>query len=114
MKSVNCEVKYNGNENVLKIKVTGEIDHHSARGLRDDIDREVFLYRAKTVLLDLSAIDFMDSSGLGLILGRYTKIKQLNGKLKLMNPSQSVMKILELAGTERIIPVEFDKEAVKA
>jgi len=112
MKAAKCEMDYN--ECVLKIKLSGEIDHHSARGVRDEIDRELYFHRAKTVLMDLSGIDFMDSSGLGLILGRYTKVKQLGGKLKLMNPSQNVMKILELAGTEKIIPVEFDKEAVKA
>ena len=112
MKAITCEIKYN--DGVLKIRLLGEIDHHSARSVREEIDREIFLRRAKTVLMDLSGIDFMDSSGLGLILGRYTNVNQLGGKLKLANPAKSVMKILELAGTEKMIPIEFDKEGSKA
>ena len=111
MKVVTCEIKYN--DSTVKIKLIGEIDHHSARTVREEIDKEIFLRRAKTVMIDLSGIDFMDSSGLGLILGRYTNVNQLGGKLKLVNPSKSVMKILELAGTEKMIPVEFDKEVSK-
>lgn len=112
MKAVTCEIKYDNG--VLRIKLIGEIDHHSARTIREEIDKEIYFYRAKTVLMDLSAIDFMDSSGLGLILGRHTKAVELGGKLKLVNPSISVMRILELAGTEKIIPVEFEKESSKA
>jgi anti-anti-sigma factor len=112
MKAITCEIKYN--DDTLKIKLVGEIDHHSARSVREEIDKEMFLRRAKTVLMDLSGIEFMDSSGLGLILGRYSNAGQLGGKLKLVNPSKNVMKILELAGTEKMIPVEFTKEAAKA
>lgn len=111
MKAVTCEIKFNNG--VLTIKLSGEIDHHSARTVREAIDKELYLHRAKMVVLDLSAIDFMDSSGLGLILGRYTKTVEFGGKFKIINPSTSVIKILELAGTEKLIPVEFDKEVSK-
>lgn len=112
MKAVTCEISYHNG--ALRVNLIGEIDHHSARTVREEIDKELFFYRAKVVLMDLSGIDFMDSSGLGLILGRYTKVIELGGKLKLLNPSTNVMKILELAGTEKIIPIEFEKEVSKA
>lgn len=108
MKAVTGEIKYNNG--VLKIKLTGEIDHHSIRVVREEIDKEIFFYRAKTVIIELSGIDFMDSSGLGLILGRYTKVVELGGKLKILNPTDNILKILNLAGTEKIIPIEFDKD----
>lgn len=111
MKSVTCEV--NHDNGVLRIKLIGEIDHHSARTVRDEIDKDLYFYRAKTVLMDLSGIEFMDSSGLGLILGRYTKTIELGGKLKVVNPSKAVMKILNLAGTDKIIAVEYEKEVSK-
>jgi len=58
------------------------------------------------LILDLSAVDFMDSSGLGLILGRYSVMKSIGGELVVLNPTAGVMKILSLAGAERIIKIE--------
>lgn len=90
----------------LKIYIDGEIDHHSARPLRRKIDEMLYYYRPKAVALDLSEVMFMDSSGLGLILGRFTLARELGGELRVINPNESVMKILELAGTSRLIKIE--------
>lgn len=90
----------------LRITPSGEIDHHSARKFRGEIDELIYYYRPKKVLLDLSKITFMDSSGLGLILGRFTLAKELGGELIIVNPSESVKKILDLAGTSRLIKIE--------
>lgn len=97
---------YSTNEEVLEIKLIGEIDHHSAVRVRADIDGLIFEARPQKVALDLSNISFMDSSGLGLIMGRYTLIKELGGSLVLRSPSSAVMKILSLAGMERIVKIE--------
>ena len=70
-----AQVKCELNGESLEIQLKGEIDHHTAARIREEIDREVYFYRAPRVIIDLSHIDFMDSSGLGLILGRYTKLK---------------------------------------
>ena len=99
---------------VLNIKLVGEIDHHSAVRVRADIDTLIFESRPKRVILDLSQISFMDSSGLGLIMGRYTLIKELGGTLILRSPTAAVTKILSLAGMERIVKIEKEpKEDVK-
>jgi len=90
----------------LCVAVTGEIDHHNARGIRTEIDEKLYLYRPKKVELDTSGVTFMDSSGLGLILGRFTLAKELGGTLSVVNPSDNVMKILSLAGTSRLFPIE--------
>ena len=90
----------------LMIRISGEIDHHSAGKIREIIDRDVFFYRAPRVILDLSAIDFMDSSGLGLILGRYTKIKDMGSVLIIKDPTQVIMKILKLSGVDRFIKIQ--------
>jgi stage II sporulation protein AA (anti-sigma F factor antagonist) len=101
-------------KDTLLIKLSGEIDHHSAKAIREEVDKRLYLHCAKNVIIDLSGIEFMDSSGLGLILGRYTKAVELGGKLKLLNPTENVLKILKLAGTEKLIPIEFkDKTADK-
>ena len=58
---------------VLKIKLRGEIDHHSALVLREEADSLIYRFRPQEVAIDLSTIEFMDSSGLGLLLGRYQR-----------------------------------------
>lgn len=99
---------------VLEVKLMGEIDHHSAVSVRSDIDGLIFDLRPQKVVLDLSEISFMDSSGLGLIMGRYALIKDFGGTLSLRAPTVAVMKILTLAGMERMIKIEKSiKEEVK-
>ena len=99
---------------VLEVKLIGEIDHHSAVSVRSDIDGLIFDLRPQKVVLDLSEISFMDSSGLGLIMGRYALIKDFGGTLSLRAPTVAVMKILTLAGMERMIKIEKSiKEEVK-
>ena len=90
----------------LKIKLNGEIDHHSAVSVRSLIDEKLYEYRPSHAVMDLSSIDFMDSSGLGLIMGRYALMKKLGGDFLIYEPGERVMKILELAGMGRIIKIE--------
>lgn len=91
----------------LVIGLEGEIDHHSARSFRQSIDELLYYYRPKNVALDLSQISFMDSSGLGLILGRFTLARELGGVLRVVDPTEEVMKILDLAGTSRLIKIDY-------
>lgn len=90
----------------LVVCIEGEIDHHNARLLRRKIDESLYFYRPRTVSLDLSGVAFMDSSGLGLILGRFTLARELGGTLRITDPCESVEKILDLAGTGRLIKIE--------
>lgn len=89
----------------LKIKLRGEIDHHSAVAVRSAIDDMIRTKRPAELIIDMSAVDFMDSSGLGLIMGRYNTIKELGGTVKVADPSPSIEKIMKLAGLERIIKI---------
>lgn len=93
---------------IMLAKITCDIDHHRAKHIREKIDACIFDYRPSSVLLDLSSVDFMDSSGLGLILGRYNTALEIGSDFKICSPSRSVQKILELAGIERIIKIEGD------
>lgn len=95
----------------LTIKIIGEIDHHNAVRLRENIDGEIYSMRPKKLIFDLSDVDFMDSSGLGLMLGRYASVKNVGGELVIKHPNRNVMKILKLAGAERILKIETDKSS---
>ena len=104
MEQTGCALKWaNGRLTVL---VRGEVDHHSAKGLREEIDHAMYLYRPEILALDLSGVDFMDSSGLGLILGRYTKLQTLGGKLVVTRPTPEIRKLLQLAGADKLFPIE--------
>jgi len=83
--------------------LSGEIDHHSAAGIRDSIDRLIAHNRPDVLVLDLAGIDFMDSSGLGLVLGRYRKMKESGGDMFLCNTDERTLKILKMAGVDKII-----------
>ena len=98
----------------LTIYLEGDIDHHSARRIRSRIDTKVFIQRPDEVILDLSRVCFMDSSGLGLILGRYAKAVELGISFKVANPNPDVRRILDLAGTERLIKIESARPAKRA
>ena len=91
---------------LLVVRIIGEIDHHSAVSMRTGIDAEIFERRPAKLILDLSSVDFMDSSGLGLILGRYATVQKVGGELVVLNPNEGVVKILKLAGAERILKIE--------
>ena len=65
----------------------------------------LFRSSPKRVLLELSAVDFMDSSGLGLIMGRFALIKKYGGTLALLDPSPAVMKMIKLAGMDRMVSI---------
>jgi stage II sporulation protein AA (anti-sigma F factor antagonist) len=96
-------------ENEISFKLSGEIDHHNAVAIRSDMDKILVTHRPSKLYLDLSGIDFMDSSGLGLIMGRYTLMKKFGGVTVIKNPAPRVIKILKLSAIERLIKIEEDK-----
>ncbi len=89
----------------LCVKLSGEIDHHEAKDIRQRLDGLIMEHRPKSLVMHLGEINFMDSSGLGLILGRYRTIKSLGGELYLAQPPERVMKILAMAGVDKMIKI---------
>ncbi|MEG0804720.1 MAG: anti-sigma factor antagonist [Pygmaiobacter sp.] len=85
-------------DGVLTVCLAGEIDHHAATMVRARIDARILAYEPKLVVLDLSAVGFMDSSGVGLILGRHRVIQSLGGTLSIHGVSPQTAKLLRLAG----------------
>ncbi len=98
----------------LKIKLRGELDHHSAVAIRTQIDDMIRSKRPQKLDIDMSVIDFMDSSGLGLIMGRYAVMKDIGGTMCVTDPSPRVQKIMSLAGMERIIDIDYSQSHLKA
>ena len=111
MEKLKCTIVLS--DGILNIHLSGVIDHHTVRKVRDEIDSEIYKGVVKQVVLDFSGVDFMDSSGLGLILGRYTKITDMGGRLTLRGLSDDIMKIIKLSGVEKFIPIEKPEKPEK-
>ena len=93
----------------LRVGLKGDIDHHSAVSVRSGIDTLLYRVRPRRLYLDLSGVDFMDSSGLGLIMGRYALMKEIGGDMVVTDPATGVEKVLKLAGLERMVRIERKK-----
>ena len=89
----------------LKIELNEEIDMSSCKTLRNIMDGYIMRYSPKECILDLSNVSFMDSSGLGLIMGRYNLIKMLNSKMTVLNPGESIKKILSMTDLSEDIKI---------
>ena len=97
--------KYIQEDKLLIFEITEEIDHHVAEKIRRIADNEITRYMPRKVIFDFSGITFVDSSGIGMVLGRYKMIKMLGGSMELKNVSQSVKKIFDMSGITKICPI---------
>lgn len=95
---------------VLTAKLHNEIDHHIAASVREKIDEKMYALLPRAIVFDLSEVAFMDSSGLGLVLGRYTKARELGIEVMVKNPSRRTEKIFRMAGADKFIKITYDKE----
>ena len=99
-------------KDTLIVRVLGDLDLVSADEIREKLDNSLEETRAQNLLLDLSKITFMDSSGLGVILGRYRQIKEGRGQMIIYGIKPSLKKILEISGIMSLMPVcNTEKEA---
>ena len=104
------QVSYEEHGDALVIRIRGEIDHHSAVSARAGVDDALATRQPERVVLDLSGVDFMDSSGLGLIMGRFALVRRYGGKLEVADPSAAVLKMMRHAGMQKKIPVKYTKK----
>lgn len=97
--------------NTLVVKVKGEFDMIIAEEFKKTVDSYLDSGLAKYLLIDLGSVSFIDSSGLGAILGRYKKVENLKGKMVIAAPPRQVRKILEVSGINRVIGIYQDKNS---
>ena len=98
--------EYNKIGEMLVIAPIGEIDHHETKELRREMDAEIINSMPEKIVIDLSRTTFMDSSGLGLILGRFNKASELGIDIEVVNPGEKIMKILSMSGVDKIVKVK--------
>ena len=105
------EIKYVAKLKLLIVRMDGEIDDHIVRGIRDEIDTSLVRNGAKNIAFDFSGVNFMDSSGIGIIIGRYRKVNALGGQVILFGMNPDIKRLLEMANLKDIAIITDELEA---
>lgn len=98
-------VKIINEDNKIIALLSGEIDHHNAKTLRQDIDFALRENQPEELVLDFSEVGFMDSSGIGLVMGRYKLMQEIGGSLIVRNPPAHIKKVMRLSGIDRLASI---------
>ena len=104
--------EYKKESRTLILRVTEEIDQCIADKIRRKLDNEIEIYSPKKVIFDFSGMEFMDSSGIGMVLGRYKLVKMLGGTFEIINVNKRLKRIFDMSGVSRIIDIK-DEESEK-
>ncbi len=101
-RKVNGMVRITAADEITTAYLIGEIDHHEAKDIREEIDGSVERSLPRQLVLDFKDVTFMDSSGIGLVMGRYKLMQSLDGDLKLQNLPGHIKKVMKLAGLDQL------------
>ena len=91
---------------VLRAELSGELDHHGARAVMEELDRQIDLALPRELVLDLSGLTFTDSSGIAVLLRAYKRAAELGGAVTVRNVPEQAGKVLRAAGLERLMKFE--------
>ena len=107
-------VKHFMEDRLLVFEITEDLDHHSSEIIRRRADYEIQRFMPKRVVFDFNRVVFMDSAGIGLIMGRYKTVNSLGGKLEMMNVKDDLKRVFEMSGLLKILPIiqSYEKEKI--
>lgn len=105
------QVKLSKKGTTLIAGIIGELDHHSAEYIRQKIDNEMTKATTRNIIFDFTKLGFMDSSGIGVLMGRYRIIQKMGGRAVIVNADVQIQRILEMSGILKIIPVYTSVDA---
>ena len=94
---------YETRKNALTVRLTGELDHSAATGIRTELDALIAQTGAKKLICDLDGLEFMDSSGVGLIIGRYKLMSRRGGSVAVRGPDARIDQIFKMAGLYQLV-----------
>ena len=98
------QLKTRLHQNTLYIALDGELDHHTAEYTRVHLDNYMAQTRAGQIIIDLARLKFMDSTGIGVLIGRYKKMRDRNVPIYVCNPSRQAERIFQMTGLYSIMP----------
>ena len=97
------EVRLLGEKRALLVGLKGELDHHMAEKIKTAVDDRLRSTNAVNIIFDFTELAFMDSSGIGMIMGRYKKTRTLGGRVIVYGVNAVIMRIMEMSGVDKII-----------
>ncbi|MER1985495.1 MAG: anti-sigma factor antagonist [Solibacillus sp.] len=108
-------MKYNlqlHRDTILVVRLFGELGHHEIEKVRANISQTILSGQVRFVIWNMEYVQFMDSSGIGLILGRMRELRAINGQMLILNPSETVQKIFQFAGLTSFVRYISEGEAI--
>lgn len=105
-------MEYRIDERTVTLMISGELDHHTLRGISRELGEIIDIYLPKRLVFDMSAVRFMDSSGIALIIKAIRRMTELSGEVVLRSVPPAPMKIFTMAGISRYVTVEEGGKAV--
>lgn len=112
---MNLQVEMEQGAKVLIVRLKGELDHHTAEVVRSGMDEAISRGGVNHIVVNLNGLTFMDSSGLGVILGRYKQVSAKGGKMVLCEVSPSLSRLFEMSGLFKILAVkENERQAISS
>jgi len=106
------ELEFKQVRNTLIVRIEGELDMLGAEKIRSDIDKKIDHTEIKNLILNLEKVSFIDSSGLGVILGRYKKLSNKNGRMYIVGARPSIEKILYFSGINKLVSMLPDEQDI--
>ena len=103
-------MRYQVQENCLTIYLPREVDHHNADGIRKEADAVISRNHIRYVIFDFDRTDFMDSSGIGIIMGRYKTVSLIGGEVWAVHTNERIRKILTFSGAAKIMQIYEGEE----
>ncbi|WP_041423888.1 anti-sigma F factor antagonist [Thermosediminibacter oceani] len=101
-------------EDILIVNLKGELDHHMAHLVKEKLEEYLAKRAFKKILFNFKNVTFMDSSGVGMLIGRYKSLQRIGGKVGAVNIGQQVRRIFEISGLFNIIQCyNNEKEAIE-
>ncbi len=94
----------------LTVKLAGELDHHAAKTTVDAISDAIDSKLPRDLILDMTKLAFMDSSGIAVIVRTYKKMRDSGGRMYIENPQPQPLKVLDASGIDRMIPIAAKRE----
>ena len=99
------ELNFKRKQKTLIILIDGEIDHHTAKELRKQTESAMIEMGGKNIIYGFEQVSFMDSSGIGMLIGRYKQLKAYDGKIALVGANEKIIEIIRLSGLLSLLPV---------
>lgn len=94
---------YSITDDTMVVKLARELDHHNSVPIMEEIDRQIYSGKVRNIIFDFENTTFMDSSGIGVILGRHRILKNAGGIIAVTNINKSIDRILTISGIYKIV-----------